>query len=137
MQKGISPIVAVVLLIAIAVIAAVGLYFWVGGLATQQPTTQKPIVISAQGLSCGKLAAGEWATAMVQNLDPSQTLAATLYIKDDTGTASNSTISFLPSSQNLTNFSSAGSGFTVGNTYVIYGTSGTSQAQFVIPSGTC
>ena len=47
MKKGISPIVAVVLLIAIAVIAAVGLYFWVGGLATQQPTTDKPGVISA------------------------------------------------------------------------------------------
>jgi flagellin-like protein len=46
-MKGISPIVAVVLLIAIAVIAAVGLYFWVGGLATQQPTTAKPGVISA------------------------------------------------------------------------------------------
>ena len=48
MKKGISPIVAVVLLIAIAVIAAVGLYFWVGGLATQQPTSTTPIVISAK-----------------------------------------------------------------------------------------
>ena len=47
MRKGISPIVAVVLLIAIAVIAAVGLYFWVGGLATKQPTPSTPGVISA------------------------------------------------------------------------------------------
>jgi flagellin-like protein len=47
MRKGISPIVAVVLLIAIAVIAAVGLYFWVGGLATKQPTTSRPGVITA------------------------------------------------------------------------------------------
>ena len=47
MRKGISPIVAVVLLIAIAVIAAVGLYFWVGGLATQQPTPSTPGTITA------------------------------------------------------------------------------------------
>lgn len=47
MRKGISPIVAVVLLIAIAVIAAVGLYFWVGGIATKQPTTNVPTAISA------------------------------------------------------------------------------------------
>jgi len=47
MRKGISPIVAVVLLIAIAVIAAVGLYFWVGGLATKQPTPSTPNVITA------------------------------------------------------------------------------------------
>ena len=47
MKKGISPIVAVVLLIAIAVIAAVGLYFWVGGLATKQPTPSTPGTISA------------------------------------------------------------------------------------------
>ncbi len=47
MRKGISPIVAVVLLIAIAVIAAVGLYFWVGGLATKQPTPNTPGTITA------------------------------------------------------------------------------------------
>ena len=47
MRKGISPIVAVVLLIAIAVIAAVGLYFWVGGLATKQPTPSTPGTITA------------------------------------------------------------------------------------------
>ncbi|MCK4327440.1 MAG: type IV pilin [Candidatus Diapherotrites archaeon] len=46
-RKGISPIVAVVLLIAIAVIAAVGLYFWVGGLATKQPTPSTPKTITA------------------------------------------------------------------------------------------
>ena len=47
MRKGISPIVSVVLLIAIAVIAAVGLYFWVGGLATKQPASDKPATIIA------------------------------------------------------------------------------------------
>ncbi|MCD6522222.1 MAG: hypothetical protein J7K68_00590, partial [Candidatus Diapherotrites archaeon] len=46
-SRAISPIVSVVLLIAIATIAAVGLYFWVGGYATKQPTTETPISIYA------------------------------------------------------------------------------------------
>ena len=35
MKKGISPVIAVVLLIAIAVIAAVGVWYWAAGLADQ------------------------------------------------------------------------------------------------------
>ena len=42
MKKGISPVVAVVLLIAIAVIAAVGVWYWVGSY------TSKPAVVSSQ-----------------------------------------------------------------------------------------
>ncbi len=55
MKKGISPIVAVVLLIAIAVVAAVGLYFWIGGLATKQPHTPTSIAISGNPIGDGKL----------------------------------------------------------------------------------
>ncbi|MCD6522258.1 MAG: hypothetical protein J7K68_00775 [Candidatus Diapherotrites archaeon] len=55
MDKGVSPIVAVVLLIAIAVIAAVGLYFWVGGLATKQPTGAAPRTITVYAIACGQL----------------------------------------------------------------------------------
>lgn len=47
MKRGISPIISVVLLISIAVVSAVGLYFWAGGLATQQPTPATPVVITA------------------------------------------------------------------------------------------
>ena len=47
MKRGISPIVAVVLLIAIAVIAAVGLYFWVGSLTGKQATPNTPKMITA------------------------------------------------------------------------------------------
>ena len=47
MKKGVSPVVAIVLLIAIAVVAATGLYFWSGGLATKQPTPEVPIAIFA------------------------------------------------------------------------------------------
>ena len=39
MKKGISPVVAVVLLIAIAVIAAVGVWYWVGAY-TGEPNVQ-------------------------------------------------------------------------------------------------
>jgi flagellin-like protein len=67
--KGISPIVAVVLLIAIAVIAAVGLYFWVGGLATQQPTTAKPGVITS---TC------QGGTVLVTNIGTSNITAGNL-----------------------------------------------------------
>ena len=39
MKKGISPVVAVVLLIAIAVIAAVGVWYWVGSYTGQPNVT--------------------------------------------------------------------------------------------------
>jgi len=55
MRHGISPIVAVVLLIAIAVIAAVGLYFWTAGLATKQPVPNTPASITATPLGSGKV----------------------------------------------------------------------------------
>lgn len=42
MRKGISPVVAVVLLIAIAVIAAVGVWYWVGEF-TDQPDTNTDV----------------------------------------------------------------------------------------------
>jgi flagellin-like protein len=50
-KRGISAIVSVVLLIAIVILAATGLYFWLGGLATKQPTTEKAIVITATVLN--------------------------------------------------------------------------------------
>ncbi len=55
MKRGISPIVAVVLLIAIAVIAAVGLYFWVGSLTGKQATPNTPNMITANPISDGKI----------------------------------------------------------------------------------
>jgi len=49
MKKGVSPVVAVVLLIAIAVIAAVGVWYWIGAY-TSKPniqTSQKSFTVSA------------------------------------------------------------------------------------------
>lgn len=71
MKKGISPIVAVVLLIAIAVISAVGLYYWVGGLATKQPTPNTPNVITAIKTTapvCPDANNTQVAGALIQNL---------------------------------------------------------------------
>ncbi len=51
MKKGMSPIVSVVLLIAIAVVAAIGIYFWMSGMATKQPTPETPIPIVANPIS--------------------------------------------------------------------------------------
>jgi flagellin-like protein len=126
MRKGISPIVAVVLLIAIAVIAAVGLYFWVGGLATKQPTTTAPIPISAQKVSCNLGGAGGTnLTALVQNLDASNALRHTLIITVDSGQLlqNNSLVNIAASSQGTVTFvnatNNASSTMTTGNTYVI------------------
>ncbi len=55
MERGITAIVAVVLLIAIAVIAAVGIYFWTAGISTKQPTPEKPVAIVANPVGEGKV----------------------------------------------------------------------------------
>ncbi len=84
MKKGISPIVAVVLLIAIAVIAAVGLYFWVGGLATKQPTPNPPKTITAYAVQCGTGAGNT--TIMISNTSPPGTTPITVTeLKDSVG----------------------------------------------------
>ena len=46
-MRGISPIVAVVLLIAISVTAAVGLYLWMGTMTGKQAVPNTPTVITA------------------------------------------------------------------------------------------
>ncbi len=84
MKKGISPIVAVVLLIAIAVIAAVGLYFWVGGLATKQPTPTTPKTISAYAVSCASDNTGI-TTIMVANTSPAGNTVNVSALKDSLG----------------------------------------------------
>lgn len=148
MKKGISPIVAVVLLIAIAVIAAVGLYFWVGGLATKQPTPNTPIVLNAQSVTCGN-GNGTNVVAMVQNLHPSQTMTGVLMLMAHNGTCygeldgANLTtaVTIAAGSQKAVTFDclynvTVGDGdqnvsHWAGDTYIILGPAGVSQAQMV------
>ncbi len=73
-MKGISPIVAVVLLIAIAVVASVGLYFWVGGLSTKQSTVDSPNAISVNPIGDSKI--------LVANLGSVDLVASELNVTD-------------------------------------------------------
>ncbi len=61
-MRGISPIVAVVLLIAIAVVGSVSIYFFVGGIATKEPSTAPPTAIAATAID------PQNGVVMVQNL---------------------------------------------------------------------
>jgi hypothetical protein len=47
MRRGISDVIIIVLLVAIAIMASIGIYFWVGGQATKQPTPTPPNPIVA------------------------------------------------------------------------------------------
>ncbi len=55
MMKGISPIVAMVLLIAISVIAAVGVYFWIGQYTSKPGTPSMPEMMSISTIGNGKV----------------------------------------------------------------------------------
>ena len=133
MKKGISPIVAVVLLIAIAVIAAVGLYFWVGGLATKQPTPNTPIVITAQRVSCNTTHGN--LTVLIQNLDASQPLDTTLTLTDSDGAAltNDSAFSIAAGQQGQVTFGGAedATRMVSGTQYTIYGSTGVGQASVI------
>ncbi|MFC2174809.1 archaellin/type IV pilin N-terminal domain-containing protein [archaeon] len=137
MRKGISPIVSVVLLIAISVISAVSLYFWVGGLATKQATPERPIVINAQTYRC-TLAASDSMTVLIQNLDASATLdnvSQPLRLLDDNLEIMIATTApdIGPGGQEAWTFeqsTAAAAELTKGVTYIIYG-AGTGQATVV------
>ncbi len=69
-MKGLSSVVAVILLVAIATIGAASLYFWTGGLATKQTTPTAPSAITANPLGDGFV--------LVANLGSSEVNASTL-----------------------------------------------------------
>ena len=54
-KRGISPIVAMVLLIAISVIAAVGVYFWIGQYTSKPGTPSMPEMMSISTIGNGKV----------------------------------------------------------------------------------
>ncbi len=73
-MKGISPIVAVVLLIAIAVVASVGLYFWTAGLATKQTTINSPVAITANPVGDGQI--------LIANMGSNDLVTSSLHTTD-------------------------------------------------------
>jgi len=62
MRKGLAAIVAVVVLVAIAFIAAIALFYWAAGIATKQPVPTGPVPITAIPL---KVHAGYLQTTIV------------------------------------------------------------------------
>jgi flagellin-like protein len=146
MKSGISPIVAVVLIIAIAVTASVGLYFWVGGLSTKQPTTETPITMNAQTVQCNTGNSNGLPNSnvsiLVQNLDASRVLNKWILITGNSGVLlQNSSplgggTGISPSSQSTVVLTNAtritAPALTQGSIYVISSNeSGVSTAQFV------
>ncbi len=109
MRKGISPIIAVVLLIAISVISAMGVYFWMAGTATKQPTpeTTNPITITPVG--GGKV--------LIANLGSSSVNTSTLQTSDPNIKVVCEDSTILPGKQVLCTLV----GETEGGTVVIYG----------------
>lgn len=67
MRKGLSPIIAIVLILAITVIAGVTLYFWVIGTTAQQPTPSTPRSITARMIDCAE--SGN-STMIISNVSP-------------------------------------------------------------------
>jgi flagellin-like protein len=97
-KKGISPIVAVVLLIAIAVIAAVGLYFWVTTFTSQPATPATPHVITASCIGAGSNKNG---TLFISNSGTTTIPIGNLNAKVGTTTKSSLNAAQLPSGQTL------------------------------------
>ena len=122
MKRGIAPIVAVVLLIAIAVVAAVGLYFWAGGLVTKQSTPATPIAITATPLdpANGKIA--------VANLGDSALTISRLNTADGTYCDFGETVTIQPGNQAVCTMPPKR-----GKT-ILYG-SNVSQAVVILPIG--
>ncbi len=71
-MRGISPIVAVVLLLAMAVISGVGVYFWVNTFTSKPATPNGPIIIQATPIGDGKVLITNLGqkTASLSNLKP-------------------------------------------------------------------
>ncbi len=123
MKKGMSPIVAVVLLIAISVIAAISIYFWSAGLVTKQPTSEKPVPIVANPVGGGKV--------LIANLGQEVVNASSLKTSDPNVEISCSSATIQPGEQVLCTITGTPSSGTI----AIYG-SGTGSTTLTITNET-
>lgn len=105
MKKGISPIVAVVLLIAISVIAAVGLYFWVTAFTTAPATGTTPYVITA---SCIGASSAYNGTLFVYNTGTKTIAADSINYRIGTSTGSYTHSAIAPKGSEALNATSTG-----------------------------
>ncbi|MCK4327438.1 MAG: type IV pilin [Candidatus Diapherotrites archaeon] len=128
-MKGISPVVGVVLLIAIAVTAVASIYFWAGGLSAagygdDEPTIQQ---ISARRVSCTPGAAGTLQATII-NMDVTR-VDTNLTLAHDSGLVTVNGVSIMPGASKEVTFNNAG--LTRGKAYVIVGSGQVGQAVVV------
>jgi len=83
MEKGLSPIIAIVLILAITVIAGVTLYFWVIGTTAQQPTPSVPRSITARMVNCAETGNS---TIIISNVSPPGRTVNSSILQTTTGT---------------------------------------------------
>jgi len=106
-MKGVSPVVATVLLIAIAVIAAVGVWYWVGAYTSKPATTGTDLKV-IEIATCSVTSAN----TVVRNLGSTPTVAGTYF----TVYATNSTpVAYLNLSTAINSLDSRGFTFTLAN----------------------
>ncbi|MFC2175212.1 hypothetical protein ACFLQ2_05130 [archaeon] len=125
MRRGLSPIVAVVLLIGTAVVGSAAMYFFAGGIATAEPSTNAPTPITVVPLGGGEL--------LIANLG-SDDFTDTLYSSDPAISVNCPTI--LAGEQGLCNIT----GTTDASEFTIYGAGTTSvviQSATMIDTGEC
>jgi len=127
MKKGLSPIVSLVILMAIAVIIGVALYFWTGGLAGKPSTPGSPRTIGVTATECGT-SSENYTDVVISNTSPKNT--DVIYTRYDLSLAGGSGNEALDS-ENCDFYLESGEsgsckilGFTVGDgTLVLYGAS--------------
>ncbi len=123
MKRGMSPIVAVVLLIAISTIAAISIYFWSAGLVTKQPGPEKPVPIVANPIGGGKV--------LIANLGQEPVNASSLKTSDPNVEVSCSSATIQPGEQVLCTITGTPSSGTI----AIYG-GGTGSTTLTITNET-
>jgi flagellin-like protein len=146
MERGVSPIIVAVLLIAIAVTASIGVYFWLGGLATKQPTTTIPIIANSPIAFCNPGSSAGLPnsniTILVENLGASQTLNKWILLVGDgnvllqNSSPLNGGAGVPPSSHATVTLINASRitapALTVGSTYIVYSNeSGVGSSQVI------
>ena len=83
-MKGVSPVVATVLLIAIAVIAAVGVWFFVQNMTSKQTGSPSMMAMGVEG--CTLNASGVAASLTIRNLADTSLVGTTFQVFDSTST---------------------------------------------------
>ena len=120
MRKGISPVIAVVLLVAIAATSAMMIYFWMPGLASSslyaEQATADPV--SAQSVECMP-GAGGWMAMDLLNLGTAA-IDANFTINHNSGQVELTGVAILPGRAAAVNFTNTN--LTDGSIYVIVGT---------------